>query len=1012
MTAHLRKHRERLESRATVSPMPLLPAFLEAHPGPLPGSGRGIVTSAGPAYQCSAYVLFRLLRHVGCNLPIECWYLGEEERDDRFADLVAPLGVTMVDALAKGFELINERPSFEADRSGKPSSYTPTAVNGYALKPFALLHSAFQEVLWLDADNCPAADPAGLFDSAEYQQTGALFWPDAPTRRLHKKACQAFSVAWRDEREFETGQIVLDKARCREALLTTWFLNLHRAWSYRYSWGDKDTFQVGWWLAAAEYWLAGNAGGGSGVFVQHDPAGKPLFWHRSCGTHYGANSGSAGFPLHDVAMRAVEHVKSGAIHTQNHTRRQIRIAAYDRPHYLRETLAHLKRCRGLEAFQIVASVDARPDGTHNPEVVDLCRQVTSDVRLRPRLGCNRHTHVNLQEGASEADWLFLLEDDIVLSREALEWCLANEGLLVNETPDLVHKSRSQVNKAGESVNNSPPNSMCLIGHKAENATDRRDELAVWDYFCAWGMYFSPAGLRRALELWQPEWDDKPRLTWDCYLSDAGWLQLMPHVPRAKNIGRIGAHCRSDQDFADADRQHWIDDGPTTWCFFINGPDRKEYLIRDALPSHIAAFDRVVVLDKTGQFQASCEVQQVPLDNHPAAYQAMVDLTADGDWICWLDADEALNGPALEVIHRKELEGDAYEIHGCNFNFDPRTDKWPSSPGVNHNWVKRNLVRKLPDTRPQFVGSHCSLTSGPDVQRLPGARCYYAHRKSRPEYLYGLFVHGLLWPEGHNVAACPKLLAGRNSLFARWNLNEARLNELLHSDAPQWWHDLRSLGGFEHEISHAIAEYCDQHNHQHVPFPVGVDPIAAAVTPWPKKRPAYEFNDFGWLQPEVEAELLRRIPRASLIVELGSFLGKSARFMLDNSRARLIAVDTWLGSPELVGHETMTQWGADLFERFVANCWDYRERLTIVRHTTSAALRHFHQVGLRPDLIYVDASHQREDACLDVTLCRRLFPDAVLVGDDWMWETVQQGVADAGLVPTSVEGTCWVYDPVS
>jgi hypothetical protein len=779
MTAHLRKHREQLSARQVESPLPLLPAFLEAHPGPLPGSGRGIVTSASPAYHCAAYVLFRLLRHVGCTLPIECWYLGESERDDRFADLVAPLGVTMVDALARGFELIDERPSFEANRGGKLSSYTPTAVNGYAVKPFAILHSAFQEVLWLDADNCPASDPAGLFASMEYSQTGAIFWPDAAHRRLTRKACQAFGVAWRDEREFETGQIVLDKARCREALLTTWFLNLHRAWSYRFAWGDKDTFQVAWWKAAAEYFVAPNAGGGSGVFVQHDPAGKPLFWHRSMGTKYTPQGDVAlhcGFPLHNVALHAVQQWKQNLRKSQV-LRRQIRLAAFDRPHYLRETLAHLKRCRGLEAFQIVASVDARPDGTHNREVVDLCRQVTGDVRLRPRLGCNKHTHVNLQEAAGEADWLFLLEDDIILAREALEWCLANEENLYpsgkgkpddhgeNSLPDRLRKipyrsRRSEVSKSEMLTSRSLPDSMCLIGHKAASATDRREELAVWDYFCAWGMYFSPAGVRKALELWQPEWDDKPRLTWDCYLSDAGWLQLMPWVPRAKNIGRLGFHCKTEQDFSDADRQHWIDDG-------------------------------------------------------------------------W--------------------------------------EAYPPSPA---------------------------------------------------------------------------------------------------------------------------------------------EQIKAAVTPWPLARPPFEFNDFGWLQPEVAAELQRRVADASLVVELGSFLGKSARFILDNSRANLIAVDTWLGSPELIGHETMSQWGADLFERFQANCWNYRERLTVVRHTTSAALRYFAKVGLRPDLIYVDASHQREDACLDVTLCRRLFPDAVLVGDDWMWETVQQGLSDAGLVPTSTEGTCWVYDPLA
>ncbi|GIW83170.1 MAG: hypothetical protein KatS3mg105_4977 [Gemmatales bacterium] len=39
--------------------------------------GRGIVIAAGGVkFQINAWVCIRMLRDLGCQLPIQCWYLG------------------------------------------------------------------------------------------------------------------------------------------------------------------------------------------------------------------------------------------------------------------------------------------------------------------------------------------------------------------------------------------------------------------------------------------------------------------------------------------------------------------------------------------------------------------------------------------------------------------------------------------------------------------------------------------------------------------------------------------------------------------------------------------------------------------------------------------------------------------------------------------------------------------------------------------------------------------------
>jgi hypothetical protein len=87
---------------------------------------------------------------------------------------------------------------------------------GFFLKAVVLAVSSFREVLFLDADNVPVADPTGLFHAQEFQRTGALFWkdfwdaswaPDAPT-------VLGVSSDQMPSHTIDSGQMLLDKSRC------------------------------------------------------------------------------------------------------------------------------------------------------------------------------------------------------------------------------------------------------------------------------------------------------------------------------------------------------------------------------------------------------------------------------------------------------------------------------------------------------------------------------------------------------------------------------------------------------------------------------------------------------------------------------------------------------------------------------------------------------------------------------------------------------------------------------
>jgi hypothetical protein len=232
---------------------------------PPPSKGRGIIICGGGVkYFTSAWICIRMLRHLGCELPIQLWHLGRHEVDARMREVIQPYGVECVDAL----ELRKQMPV--------------RRLNGYELKAYSLLHSPFREVLLLDADNVPLTDPCFLFETPEFRETGALFWPDygrlAPTRAIWKLC----GVPFRDEPEFESGQIVVDKHRCWKALALSMWYNEHSDFFYRFIHGDKDTFHMAFRKLEIPYAMpAKPIESLEGVMCQHDFQGNRIFQHRN-----------------------------------------------------------------------------------------------------------------------------------------------------------------------------------------------------------------------------------------------------------------------------------------------------------------------------------------------------------------------------------------------------------------------------------------------------------------------------------------------------------------------------------------------------------------------------------------------------------------------------------------------------------------------------------------------------------------------------------------------------------
>ncbi|NLF73509.1 MAG: hypothetical protein GX575_31110, partial [Candidatus Anammoximicrobium sp.] len=127
-------------------------------------------------------------------------------------------------------------------------------MNGFESKPYAIQWSRFAEVLYLDADNVPVRDPTFLFETPQYGQSGAIFWPDYHRLSRERAAWRVFgNVPYRDEPEVESGQIVIDKARCWRALTFANWCGERSAFFFQHVYGDKELFHLCWRKLGQEY---------------------------------------------------------------------------------------------------------------------------------------------------------------------------------------------------------------------------------------------------------------------------------------------------------------------------------------------------------------------------------------------------------------------------------------------------------------------------------------------------------------------------------------------------------------------------------------------------------------------------------------------------------------------------------------------------------------------------------------------------------------------------------------
>lgn len=157
---------------------------------------------------------------------------------------------------------------------------------------------------------------------------------------------------------------------------------------------------------------------------------------------------------------------------------------------------------------------------------------------------------------------------------------------------------------------------------------------------------------------------------------------------------------------------------------------------------------------------------------------------------------------------------------------------------------------------------------------------------------------------------------------------------------------------------------------------------------------------GWMADDELVWLAEQAQWARLIIEVGSWKGRSTLALADNTHGKVYAVDHWRGTPGDAGHdaELATLGREGLYQTFVANMNGRiaASRVVPLRMSAHEAAHYFLRDTV--DLVFIDAGHSYEDVQRDIESYRPLVRDGgILCGHDYACPShagVQQAVDEA------------------
>jgi hypothetical protein len=245
----------------------------------------------------------------------------------------------------------------------------------------------------------------------------------------------------------------------------------------------------------------------------------------------------------------------------------ITLSLFNRPKYTIQVLEHLRKCKGISEYTILPVIDNQPMSNNQDVMLQILHHFAKDgLNIdQPRfheenVGCNANIFTCLNLGFQIADFLIHIEDDILLSKDALkyfEWA----------------KDKYKDDQSVFTID-AYNNEQGLNGNSAY-------EVLKAPSFKPWGV----AWFRNRWEGIKDDWkfDFGPRYRdGKCIFKQGGWdvytkailrgdrNRIYPRLARCFNIGALGGAHTPSEEF------HWAKHKIDVWAGNIVMPDGEFY----------------------------------------------------------------------------------------------------------------------------------------------------------------------------------------------------------------------------------------------------------------------------------------------------------------------------------------------------------------------------------------------------------------------------------------------------
>lgn len=165
---------------------------------------------------------------------------------------------------------------------------------------------------------------------------------------------------------------------------------------------------------------------------------------------------------------------------------------------------------------------------------------------------------------------------------------------------------------------------------------------------------------------------------------------------------------------------------------------------------------------------------------------------------------------------------------------------------------------------------------------------------------------------------------------------------------------------------------------------------------------------GWMTEEELLWLAEQAAEHSVIVEMGSYQGRSTRAMGDHAKGIVYAWDNWEGPDEAWWRDvTPDSYRKSLLTRFKSNLSDLLEsgKVQIINMSHDQPVPEI--IG-KPDMIFIDGDHTYEAVKRDIKKWLPLPSGCLLCGHDFNQPEVRQAVQELLPIKQAAAGTIWSF----